>query len=402
MQPGHKHYFARIPVIALLILLGLAPWLAVILFILRAIDRDAEKRERQDEQARQRYAADFRPQDTRTAQAAPPNAPRPSRTPPFDYSAQYGPAPHDLPTAEQQKAKKRHLKLIKWCTVAGGILLFIGAVSLPETISTLTTATRYAGGWVGWAFEDLIANLAQIVGGGGALAASLWLRRTIRLERQLDKVVGERDNIPLDELFAAAGIAPKEGRRILESAIDHGYFGADAYIDNRTDFLIVRGAAPIPAPPAAEPAPAPDGETAHQKLLRQLRENGASIADPVLREKAARLEAVSARILALAEADQSKEEQLRKFTGYYLPTACKLLQTYAQLERQGVDGENITKTKQSIQRSLDLLVTAFENQLDKLFQSDALDVSADVAALEGMLNLDGLSGESDFNLSPPQ
>ena len=44
---------------------------------------------------------------------------------------------------------------------------------------------------------------------------------------------------------------------------------------------------------------------------------------------------------------------------------------------------------------LDLLVTAFENQLDKLFQSDALDVSADVAALEGMLNMDGLTG-SDF------
>ena len=58
----------------------------------------------------------------------------------------------------------------------------------------------------------------------------------------------------------------------------------------------------------------------------------------------------------------------------------------------------ITKTKQSIERSLDLLITAFENQLDKLFQSDALDVSADIAALEGMLNLDGLSGESDFNL----
>ena len=63
-----------------------------------------------------------------------------------------------------------------------------------------------------------------------------------------------------------------------------------------------------------------------------------------------------------------------------------------------MDGENITRTKQSIERSLDLLITAFENQLDKLFQSDALDVSADIAALEGMLNLDGLSGESDFNL----
>ena len=45
------------------------------------------------------------------------------------------------------------------------------------------------------------------------------------------------------------------------------------------------------------------------------------------------------------------------------------------------------------------LVTAFENQLDKLFQSDALDVSADVAALEGMLNMDGLTG-SDFAKYP--
>ena len=52
---------------------------------------------------------------------------------------------------------------------------------------------------------------------------------------------------------------------------------------------------------------------------------------------------------------------------------------------------------------MDLLVTAFENQLDKLFASDALDVSADIAALEGMLNLDGLTG-GDFapRSSPPE
>ena len=42
-----------------------------------------------------------------------------------------------------------------------------------------------------------------------------------------------------------------------------------------------------------------------------------------------------------------------------------------------------------------VLVTGFENQLAKLFASDALDVSTDIAALEGMLNLDGLTG-GDF------
>lgn len=383
MQTEHKHYFARIPIIALLILLGLAPWLAVLLFILRAIDKDAEKREQRAFEANRRYAADFRPEDTRTGA-------------PYDYSARY--QAHDRPTAEQQKAKKRRQSLISWCTVLGGILLFVGVVSLPESISTLTTAAHYAGGWVGWAFEDLAANIAQIVGGGGALALSLLLKRGLRAERRLDKVVGGRDNIPLDELFAAAGLTEKEGRKALENAIDHGYFGADAYIDNRTGFLVVRGYAPIPAPPAQEEAPQPDpaGETQHQRLLRQLREAGAALSDPALQDKAARLEAVSARIFALAEADPGKEDQLRKFTSYYLPTALKLLHTYAQLDGQGVDGENITKTKQSIERSLDLLVTAFENQLDKLFQSDALDVSADIAALEGMLNLDGLSGANDF------
>ena len=380
MQTEHKHYFARIPIIALLILLGLAPWLAVLLFILRAIDKDAEKREQRAFEANRRYAADFRPEDTRPGadRQAGPGAP-------YDYSARY--QAHDLPTAEQQKAKKRRQSLINWCTVLGGLFLFAGVTELPDSI--------YYGLW-----NDLFSNLFMVVGGGGALVLGLFLRRVSRLERQLDKVVGDRDNIPLDELFAAAGIPEKEGRKVLESAIDHGYFGADAYIDNRTDFLVVRGDAPIPAPPAQESAPQPDpdpaGESQYQRLLRQLHEAGAALADPVLRDKAARLETVSARIFALAEADPGKEDQLRKFVNYYLPTALKLLHTYAQLDGQGVDGENITKTKQSIERSLDLLVTAFENQLDKLFQSDALDVSADIAALEGMLNLDGLSGANDF------
>ena len=44
-------------------------------------------------------------------------------------------------------------------------------------------------------------------------------------------MVGERDNIPLPELFAAAGVDAARGRPAVKSAIEHGYFGADAYID---------------------------------------------------------------------------------------------------------------------------------------------------------------------------
>ena len=38
MQTEHKHYFARIPTIFLLVLLGTIPWLAALLFLLRALD----------------------------------------------------------------------------------------------------------------------------------------------------------------------------------------------------------------------------------------------------------------------------------------------------------------------------------------------------------------------------
>ena len=130
-------------------------------------------------------------------------------------------------------------------------------------------------------------------------------------------------------------------------------------------------------------------------LLRQLRQANDAIPDPVMTAKISRLETLSARIFALAKQDPGKKAQLQKFMDYYLPTALKLLNTYAELSRQDVAGSNISDARQSIERSMDLLVTAFENQLDKLFASDALDVSTDIAALEGMLNLDGLTG-GDF------
>ena len=43
-----------------------------------------------------------------------------------------------------------------------------------------------------------------------------------------------------------------------------------------------------------------------------------------------------------------------------------------------------------------MLIKAFAAQLNKLFESDALDVSSDIAALKGMLSMDGLDDSKDF------
>ena len=373
MEPNrNKHFLARIPTIALLVLFAMSPWLGVAFFILRAIDRDALKKE----EGSTDLSHDARPEDTRAAKTS---------TQTWDNETVYG---NDTPTAEQKNAKKWHKTLTTLCTIFGGIFLLVGIGNLVDVADL-------------WAyyqdFGELFTGLAQVVGGGAALFTGLRMDRARKLEHKLDKIVGNRDNIPLDELFAAAGIDAAKGRAAVEQAIDHGYFGADAYIDYRTNVLVVRGAAPQPPEAAApEPAPQQDPQDQYASLQHQLRQANDAIPDPVMTAKISRLEELSARIFALAKKDPDKKAQLQKFMDYYLPTALKLLNTYAQLSAQDIQGENITDAKQSIERSMDLLITAFENQLDKLFQSDALDVSADVAALEGMLNLDGLTG-SDFH-----
>ena len=61
MEPRRsKHFLAHIPTIALLVVFAMSAPLGVLFFILRAIDRDAEKKEQENAE----YSSDFRPQDT--------------------------------------------------------------------------------------------------------------------------------------------------------------------------------------------------------------------------------------------------------------------------------------------------------------------------------------------------
>ena len=82
---------------------------------------------------------------------------------------------------------------------------------------------------------------------------------------------------------------------------------------------------------------------------------------------------------------------------YYLPTTLKLLNAYDRMGAQGVSGENIDATMQRVESMMGTIVTAFEKQLDMLFGSEAMDISADITVLENMMKREGLS-EDDGEL----
>ena len=135
-----------------------------------------------------------------------------------------------------------------------------------------------------------------------------------------------------------------------------------------------------------------------QDMLHQIRAENDAIPDQVLSGQMDELERLCVQIFKTVAEKPAKAPQIRKFMDYYLPTSLKLLNTYAELDNQGVEGENISESKRRIEQTMDTLVKAFENQLDRLFASDALDVSTDIDVMQNMLRADGLTDDTPFKL----
>lgn len=130
---------------------------------------------------------------------------------------------------------------------------------------------------------------------------------------------------------------------------------------------------------------------AGSRYLQEFAALSAKIGSADVRQKADRLGTTCGRILDYVRQNPKSADGLRKFMNYYLPTLQKLLNTYVLMEEQGVEGENITASKNRISAMLDTMDQAFEKQLDALFGDTALDIDTDITVMEGMLAQEGLT-----------
>ena len=130
----------------------------------------------------------------------------------------------------------------------------------------------------------------------------------------------------------------------------------------------------------------------------KIRQANDRIDDPVLSEKIDRIEAVTAKIFDVVEANPKKKPKIDTFLNYYLPTTQKLLDSYAEFESAGVEGENLRQAKQRIEETMDKIIRGFEHQLDELYQGDAMDVDSDIRVMENMLRRDTATVEDDFGM----
>lgn len=128
------------------------------------------------------------------------------------------------------------------------------------------------------------------------------------------------------------------------------------------------------------------------RAVSEMRRLNDAIEDAKLSRQIDHLEAVTRKIIDLVVTEPKKLPQIRKFMSYYLPTTLKILNSYDRMGSAGVDGENISATKQKIEAMMDTIVTAYDKQLDALYGEEALDISTDITVMEQMLQQEGIGG----------
>jgi len=285
----------------------------------------------------------------------------------------------------------------KWLKIIGAVLAVCGLMAIGEPLSALFWSSDWLSLWL----EDLLTALSIIVAGGAMLYSGVSMERQMKRYAKYLSVMGDREAMPVEELARTLGYPKGRVEKDLQKMIDKGYFGGRAYLNVELGYLFRSGQADAEwrkqqeAKAAAAPKEAEEG---YSGILRNIRRANDAIADPELSAKIDRLEDITARIFRAVEEDPRKRSKIDTFLNYYLPTTQKLLDSYAQFEAAGVEGENLRQAKARIEKTMDSIVQGFEHQLDELYKADAMDVDSDIRVMESMLHRDTATVERDFGL----
>lgn len=237
------------------------------------------------------------------------------------------------------------------------------------------------------------------------------------------KTLGEKTHCTLERLARSVGKNVKFVRKELRQMIDAGLF-LEGHLDKEEKTLIIsdetyrnfeqsrlameerlRLEAAAQKQAAAEqsrkPAASPDPQVQEvldrgNAFIAEIRRCNDAIPGREISEKISRMETIVRRIFERAQAHPEIVPDLKKLMDYYLPMTVKLLNAYAEMDAQPIQGETIEGSKREIEATLDTLNLAFEKLLDSVFKDTAMDVSSDISVLQTLLAQEGLT-EDEFS-----
>ena len=295
-----------------------------------------------------------------------------------------------------------------------GCLIGLGVISPTDVV-----VTAAEGGGVLMTGTDYVMNTAYnmlgIVSGvlGLATAGFGWMTACgaarMKAGRQMGQFADYADSVdyhkglPVSMLADLTHQKPKKVHKRLQKYIRKGWL--NAWLDDKTDTLYLtaedyRAAQEALAAERARPAPQPEQEAAPEtplnletarRFAKVLEQEQQLMQDAQGAEELAHMQKTTEAICDWLETHPESLPKARRFAEYYIPTTLKLLHTYNDV--QGQKGDNAESIRRDIAGILHTLNQAYSNLYDNLLSDVALDVSSEIAALQGMLANDGLTGE---------
>ena len=281
-------------------------------------------------------------------------------------------------------------------SVFGGLFLVASAIVLITMLAMgLALGAKISGGL-------LIPSALLLTGGVQKLS-------TVSRFRTYKRLLGQKTQCALDKLARAVGRDVAYVRKDVRKMIGKGFF-PEGHLDHEQNHLIISDATYRQFEQArlqleatqrqreTEAANAPDPRIREVldrggEFLNQLRKCNDDIPGEEVSAKIYHMELILSRIFQRAKEHPEVIPDLKKLMDYYLPMTVKLLNAYADMDAQPVQGANIENSKREIEGTLDTLNRAFEKLLDELFQETALDVSSDITVLQTLLAQEGLTDD---------
>ena len=264
---------------------------------------------------------------------------------------------------------------------------------------------------------SVIAILLGFSGGVALLSSGIRTLGMVGRFNTYKRILGQKTYCALDKLARSVGKSAGFVRKELSRMIDDGLF-LEGHMDKEGRNLITSDetyrnfersrlaleqrqkeeAKAQAAAPKAQPKPetkALDPQVQEvldrgNEFLRQIRKCNDAIPGEEISGKISRIELIVRRIFQRAQVHPEIIPDLKKMMDYYLPMTVKLLNAYADMDAQPVQGETIQASKREIEDTLDTLNLAFEKLLDSVFQDTAMDVSSDISVLQTLLAQEGL------------
>ena len=241
---------------------------------------------------------------------------------------------------------------------------------------------------------------------GWMAACGVSPREAGRQKGQLADLADSMDGgkgLPVEMLADLTHQKKKKTLKRLKKSIRKGWL--NAWLDEKTETVYLTAEDYRAAQERPEPQPAPaqpeQGDTSEtplnletaRRFAQVLAQEKSLMQDENAVEELDQMQKTTVAICEWLEGHPESLPKARRFAEYYIHTTLKLLHTYNDV--QGQQGENAANIRRDIAGILHTLNQAYRNLYDTLLGDAALDVSSEIAALQGMLANDGLTG-GDF------